>query len=668
VIYFLHASSWLSLDDAMKSCTHCQTTYPENVVFCPRDGTALRSLNPWSERALIRGKYFLLCKVGQGGMGAVYKALHLVFDELRALKVINEEFARDEAFVKRFKHEAVLARKLQHPNAVRVDDIDESEDGRAFIVMEFIEGPSLKSLVETQGALAPERVCSMARQVASALEAAHGLGMVHRDIKPANIVLVPTGDGEQAKVLDFGIAKLKESRVGSPSGSTLTSAGMVIGTPQYMSPEQALGKRGDELDGRSDLYSLGVVMYQMLTASLPFKADTSLQMLMDHIHTPPKPIQQARPDLQIPDSLARLVMKCLEKRPELRPPTAQALIEELDAVEAEIRGMGAARPAPAAPQAEALGETLLGETWLAREGGGQAAERDPLWVGEAPSEIEIAPHPAPRARAEQLTRSKRHAGLIAVLALICLGVGAGLYYGLTGQNSPRHSVNTGPVVSMHESSKPQQAPPRSQPTIGASRNSPNRAGSAAASPASASSFSPAEVAENNQPSGPQNPEKHPPELSPGQQRVATLIQQGDHYFREADYRMAEREYAAGLDLDPQNTSLLAKLRDARSLADFSNPAAQSDAAQPSSAAPSPPAETTGSIRVLSKVGAQVYMDNSTNLAGTVGSDGSLFIPNLNAGRHKMRVVLPGYRDWNGTVNVESGVTGITTVFPQSPNQ
>src|SRR5579884_553684 len=250
----------------------------------------------------------------------------------RALKVINPELLSDELFVKRFKQEAVIARKLDHPNAVRVDDIDESEDGRPFMVMEFIEGESLKNRIQARGPLPVPAVCSIVKQVASALDAAHHLGMIHRDIKPANIVLVQTARGEQAKVLDFGIAKFREAHLAETGEMTLTGTGVVIGTPQYMSPEQAMGRRSGELDGRSDLYSLGVVMYQMLTGELPFKADTTMGLLMAHINTPPRPILEARRELHIPPALAGIVMKCLEKKPELRPATGAALIEELDGV------------------------------------------------------------------------------------------------------------------------------------------------------------------------------------------------------------------------------------------------------------------------------------------------------------------------------------------------
>jgi serine/threonine-protein kinase len=320
----------------MKTCPTCRESYPNNYQVCPADGSPLKEGGLWTEGSIIRDKYEILAKVGQGGMGSVYKARHTSFNELRALKVIAPELLADELFVKRFKHEAVITRRLQHVNAVRVDDIDTAEDGRPFIVMEFIEGKSLKKLIREEGPLPVGRVLSIIKQVAAALDAASMLGMVHRDIKPDNIALIDTPDGERVKVLDFGIAKIKEAKMGDAAGMTLTGAGVVIGTPQYMSPEQAMGKRGDELDGRADLYSLGVVMYQMLTADLPFKADTTMEMLLAHMQKPPAPIQVAHAELQVPESVAALTMRLLEKNRDMRPASARALIQEIENAEKEL--------------------------------------------------------------------------------------------------------------------------------------------------------------------------------------------------------------------------------------------------------------------------------------------------------------------------------------------
>ena len=325
----------------MKRCTICHATYPAAFTHCPHDGSVLTEANEWSEGTMIRGKYRILGKLGQGGMATVYKALHVGFDEVCALKVINLELASDLSFVKRFGQEAALTRKLQHPNAVRVEDIDQADDGRPFMVMEFIEGESLKDVIQHQAPLPVPRACRIAKQVAAALDAAHRLGMIHRDIKPGNILLTrpAAGAGEElAKVLDFGIAKMKEAHL-AVGGATLTRTGTSIGTPAYMSPEQAMGKTGDGLDGRADLYSLGVVMYEMLTGELPVQAESEVQMLIGQISTPPKPIRARRPELT--EGIGAVVMRCLEKDPARRPASGAALIALIEAAERGV-GSGAA--------------------------------------------------------------------------------------------------------------------------------------------------------------------------------------------------------------------------------------------------------------------------------------------------------------------------------------
>src|ERR1039457_6861824 len=276
-------------------------------------------------------------------MATVYKALHVGFDEVCALKVINQELASDLSFVKRFGQEAALTRKLQHPNAVRVEDIDQADDGRPFMVMEFIEGESLKDVIQHQAPLPVPRACRIAKQVAAALDAAHRLGMIHRDIKPGNILLTRPAAGadaeELARVLDFGIARMKEAHLAA-GAATLTRTDTSIGTPAYMSPEQAMGKTGEGLDGRADLYSLGVVMYEMLTGELPIQAESEVQMLIGQISTVPEPIRARRPEL--PDGIGAVVMRCLEKDPGRRPASGAALIAQIENCE---KG-GAAGTAP----------------------------------------------------------------------------------------------------------------------------------------------------------------------------------------------------------------------------------------------------------------------------------------------------------------------------------
>jgi serine/threonine protein kinase len=300
----------------MKSCPECAATYPDDYAICPKDGAPLHESTLWQIGTVVRGKYRILARLGEGGMAFVYKAHHELLDELRALKVIKPDLARDTEFMSRFKNEAIMARKLNHPNAVRVDDLDIAEDGLPFIAMELVVGDTLKTLVQRTGPLPVSLVLDIAAHVCEALDAAHKLGLVHRDIKPENIVLIARRDGPpQAKILDFGISRLREETTGAKG---LTQTGMVIGTPEYMSPEQARGKRGNEIDGRSDLYSLGIVMYRMLTGELPFQADTTVEMILQQLNTLPKAPHQLKPELAISETVSAIVMKALQKDREKR--------------------------------------------------------------------------------------------------------------------------------------------------------------------------------------------------------------------------------------------------------------------------------------------------------------------------------------------------------------
>jgi serine/threonine protein kinase len=300
----------------MKSCPECKGTYPNDYAICPKDGAPLDEITLWQIGAVIRGKYRILARLGEGGMAIVYRAHHELLDELRALKVIKPDLANDAEFIRRFKNEAIMARRLNHPNAVRVDDLDIAEDGLPFIAMELVVGDTLKTLIQRTGPPPLSLVLDVSMHVCEALDAAHKLGLIHRDIKPENIVLIAQRNGPPiAKILDFGISRLREESAGKKG---LTQTGMVIGTPEYMSPEQAMGKRGEEIDGRSDLYSLGIVMYRMLTGELPFQADTTVEMILHHLKTIPKPPHQLKPELAIPPAVSAIVMKALEKDREKR--------------------------------------------------------------------------------------------------------------------------------------------------------------------------------------------------------------------------------------------------------------------------------------------------------------------------------------------------------------
>jgi serine/threonine protein kinase len=319
---------------AMKYCPACHKTYPGDYNVCPADQTALASSYELQPGMIIRNKYEILARIGVGGMGAVYKGRHLTFNEPCAIKVVNDSTAGDKNFLQRFQTEAVVTRKLRHPNAVRVDDFDYTDDGRPFIVMELVEGRNVGEILQSEGPFPVGRAVRIAIEVARALGAAHKLGFVHRDIKPGNIVLTRNEQGQEvAKVLDFGIAKLRSVLGDTQSGVTMTMTGMVVGTPLYMSPEQFMGKKaGGEIDGRTDLYSLGVVLYQMTTARLPFEGDTLYTIMIQHIEGNARPPCELAPELNIPPALSAVILKSIDKSPELRFQTAEEFIAALEQV------------------------------------------------------------------------------------------------------------------------------------------------------------------------------------------------------------------------------------------------------------------------------------------------------------------------------------------------
>src|SRR5580700_178861 len=337
----------------MKYCPACHKTYPSDYYVCPADQTGLQSAHELQPGMIIRNKYEILGRLGIGGMGVVYRGRHLTFNEVCAIKIVNDVIAGDANFLQRFQTEAVVTRKLRHPNAVRVDDFDYTDDGRPFIVMELVEGRNIGEILQQEGPFRVPRAVRIATQAARALGVAHKLGVVHRDIKPGNIILTLDEQGEEiAKVLDFGIAKLREAAGTDQPGMTMT--GMVVGTPLYMSPEQFMGKKAaGEIDGRTDIYSLGVVLYQMVTAQLPFEGDTPYSLMMQHLQGTVRPPHELVPDLHIPESRSEVILKAIDKSRDLRFQTAEEFIAALDEVAAShVTGDQAVNEPPANAVAE----------------------------------------------------------------------------------------------------------------------------------------------------------------------------------------------------------------------------------------------------------------------------------------------------------------------------
>jgi TonB family protein len=313
----------------MKTCPVCDTPYPNQHNTCPTDGSVLIETQELPPGQMIRGKYRIIRKLGQGGMGVVYLAEHLLLGGQMALKFLAVELSRNPQFVKRFRNEARAAYHLRHPNIVEVSDLDQDEDGTLFIAMEYVSGPSLRSVLRKSKNLFPvPRSLQVAGGLAAGLAAAHARGAIHRDIKPENILLLVGPAGEvQPKLLDFGIATMADSVTGISQ-----TRGLLL-TPEYAAPEQWRGTPSAELDGRTDLYALGGVLYEMLAGRPPFHAANPEGWMFQHLQGVPEPLGQLRPDLANDyPGLEAIVMRLLDRERDQRFASASELLEALKSV------------------------------------------------------------------------------------------------------------------------------------------------------------------------------------------------------------------------------------------------------------------------------------------------------------------------------------------------
>ena len=316
------------LANAHKVCPACKTRAALDALYCQSCGADIRSIeaaegDPYLGLT-IAGKYHIDALIGVGAMGRVYKAVQTTLNKPFAAKILAPHLMNDETSAARFAAEAHNCASLNHPNVVSVVDYGRTEDGVTYIVMEYIEGKSLEDIISQQFPLPRERIVDLALQTLAALSEAHGLGILHRDLKPENILVQSLRThGELAKVLDFGIAKLMD-RAEVEAQPGLTSAGMVCGTPEYMSPEQA---RGKTLDERSDIYAVGVILYQMLTGRPPFESASAVEILHMHLHDDPVPPSKVLGT--DPDALEAVCLRALSKDPASRPTNAIEFREEL---------------------------------------------------------------------------------------------------------------------------------------------------------------------------------------------------------------------------------------------------------------------------------------------------------------------------------------------------
>ena len=300
---------------------------------------------------VIAGNFRIDGLIGSGAMGNVYKAEQLSLGKQVAIKVLHPHLMGDEKLVGRFKREAKSASLLNHPNSIQIIDSGQDRDGTLYIAMELLTGRDLAQVIRDDFPLPLPRVVRILSQVLSALEEAHAQGVIHRDLKPSNIMLIQRRDEKDfVKVCDFGIAKATLSEA-DDRAAMLTIQGLVCGTPEYMAPEQA---RAEQLDGRADLYAAAVILYQMVTGDIPFRADSPMAIVSRHLVEAPVPPSKRRPDLRLPKIVDDVVLRGLEKEREMRYPTAVAFREVLEGVLGATSGPAT----PVAPSARAAQPTV----------------------------------------------------------------------------------------------------------------------------------------------------------------------------------------------------------------------------------------------------------------------------------------------------------------------
>ncbi len=431
-----------------KICPTCGTEYPLSERFCPRDGTALRSATAGTDLmgTVVADRYHILKKLGEGGMGQVYLAEHVKMGRKSALKVMNPGMNQDADAIARFNREASNASRLNHPNICAIYDFGETPDGLIYLAMEFIEGQSLTSLVEKSGALPPARAASIIHQSADALQVAHDAGIVHRDLKPDNIMIAKNRDGtDLAKVVDFGIAKAHSS-----DAQKVTKTGMVVGTPEYMSPEQL---SGDKLDGRSDIYSLALVAFNCLTGTLPFPSESAQEAMIARLIEQPKTLAEMKPDIAWPAEVQQVMDKALARDANERYQSAAQFGRELWA---------ACESMPASQAAEA-GTQVLSAPASAAAGVPKTRVATP---GEGGKTV-AAPAPgakgAPAAAASAPVAVKKSNTTMIAAAVIGIAVLAGGGYVMLGNKAETPPAADSAAMVQGPTGQPQSTAPSTSP-------------------------------------------------------------------------------------------------------------------------------------------------------------------------------------------------------------
>src|SRR6476660_7837430 len=329
----------------MKYCTICKSKYEDSVSFCPTDGEVLEDDPSSIVGTVLDGQYKIETLLGKGGMGAVYLARHILLGDRVAIKILPQEVRTNADWLRRFRREGQAARRFRHANAVTVYDLRTAADGTIYMVMEYVEGHTLDAELKQRGRFTAGEALEILEPIMSVLNTAHAMGVVHRDLKPENIMIGKTQKNADApiKLLDLGIAKMREIAGAESSGTTeLTMAGQVLGTPYYMSPEQwgEIARDGNpEIDGRADIYSLGLVAYQMISGQRPYSATTLHELRREHIQVTPAPLVEKHPE--VPPGFSAAIDRAISKDRGDRQATAGEMAAQLRAGLAGSKGHGA---------------------------------------------------------------------------------------------------------------------------------------------------------------------------------------------------------------------------------------------------------------------------------------------------------------------------------------
>ena len=311
----------------MKYCTACKAKYDDSVSFCSIDGEVLEADPASIVDTVLDGQYQMEALLGKGGMGAVYRARHILLGDRVAIKVLPPEVRNNAEWLRRFRREGQAARRFRHPNAVTVYDLRTAADGTIYMVMEYVEGYTLDHELKTRGQFSAREAFEILTPIMSVLDTAHAMGVVHRDLKPENIMVGNTAEGGEqvVKLLDLGIAKMREIAGDNGGNTALTMAGQVLGTPYYMSPEQwgEIPRDGStEIDGRADIYSLGLVFYEMILGRRCFAGNTLHELRREHVTTTPRPLHEVVAD--VPRGFSEAIVRATAKDRGDRQPTARS--------------------------------------------------------------------------------------------------------------------------------------------------------------------------------------------------------------------------------------------------------------------------------------------------------------------------------------------------------